>query len=330
MKRCKKCILPENFPHVTFDENGICNFCRAYRGQKEDRRLRKQYKKRFEILLKKQGKKNEYDILACYSGGKDSTYTLSILKNIYKLRVLAFTFDNGFLPERTYTNIRNVAEKLKVDHIFFKPRFDVLSKIFKKASKEPLYPPKALERASAICTSCIGLVKYISLKLAIEKEIPLVGFGWSPGQAPITSSILKINPLMIKSMEKIIKGPMRKIVGSGIESYFLNKRHYAKPKNFPTLVHPLAFYEYNEKKILRDIKKLGWRLPKGVELNATNCYLNSFADEAHIKKYHFHPYVMEIANLVRQGIMTREEGLRHIPFKKDKRIVNLAKRKLGL
>lgn len=330
MKRCKKCILPLNFPHVTFDSKGICSLCRSYEGKKEAARKKKEYRNKFDKLIKKSTGKGTYDVLMCYSGGKDSTYTLSILQNIYKLRILAFTFDNGFIPKQTYINIRNVVEKLGVDHIFFKPRFDILKKIFKKAAKKSLYPPKTLERASTICTSCMGLIKYISLKLAIEKEIPFIGFGWSPGQAPVTSSILKINPAMIRGMERIIKRPMIEIAGRDVEAYFLNERHYSKPERFPTFIHPLAFFGYDEKKILQSIKKLGWRMPYGVELNATNCLLNSLADEAHIAQYGFHPYVFEIAALVRDGYMKRNEGLKHIPFRKNKKIVNLAKRKLGL
>ncbi len=330
MKICKICIMPENFPHVSFDEKGICNFCRAYEGRQKQNRLKRQYKKRFETLINRYKAKGEYDVLMCYSGGKDSTYALSILKNIYKLKILAFTFDNGFVPERTYINIRNVVERLDVDHIFFKPRFDILKKIFVKAAKESLYPAKSLERAGTICTSCIGLVKYISLKFAIEKEIPLIAFGWSPGQAPITSSALEINPRMIRNMEKILKVPMGRIVGKDIDAYFLGERHYAKPEKFPIFVHPLALFDYNEKKILKAIRRFGWKRPPGVELNATNCYLNLFADEAHISKYKFHPYILEIANFVREGYMSRKEGLRHIPFKKNQKIVRRVKRKLGL
>lgn len=33
-----------------------------------------------------------------YSGGKDSTYTLMVLVRHYRLRVLALTFDSGFMP----------------------------------------------------------------------------------------------------------------------------------------------------------------------------------------------------------------------------------------
>ncbi|MGB2706005.1 MAG: hypothetical protein WBC74_04040 [Candidatus Omnitrophota bacterium] len=328
MKRCKRCILPENFPHIRFDRKGVCSLCRAYRGRKVQKKLKSEYRGKFQTLLKKVAGKGQYDVLMCYSGGKDSTYTLSELKNKYKLKILAFTLDNGFIPGRTYVNMRNVVEKLGIDHMIFKPRFDILKKIFKTALKRSLYSPKASERASAVCTSCIGLVKYASLKIAVEKEIPLVGFGWSPGQAPVTSSVLKINPAMIKNMEKALKKPLRKIAGRAIEAYFLNERHYAKGKKFPIFVHPLAFLDYNEKRVLNRIKNLGWKMPAGVELNATNCLLNPLADLVHIRRHGFHPYVLEIANLVREGYMRREEGLKHIPFRKNKKVIQAAKKRL--
>lgn len=331
MRICKKCVLPENFPHVTFDKKGVCNYCRAYKGRLKLERLKKKYKKDFEALVKKiKRRRGEYDILMCYSGGKDSTYALSILKNTYNLRVLAFTLDNGFIPERTYINIRNVIEKLGVDHIFFKPSFDILKKIFTVALKKDLYPAKSLERASAVCTSCMGLVKYSALKLAIEKDIPLIAFGWSPGQAPVTSSILEIAPAMIREMEKVLKNPMRALAGKEIDAYFLNERHY-KADKFPKFVHPLAFYgDYNEKKILAYIKRFGWRLPSDVEMNATNCLLNPLADRAHIARHRFHPYLLEIAGFVREGYMSRKDGLKHLPVKKDERVIRMLKKRLGV
>lgn len=328
MRICKRCVLPENFPHVTFDEEGVCSLCRSYKGRKESGRLKKEYRSRFERLIKKFRGKNEYDILVCYSGGKDSTYTLMTLKERYNLKILAFTFDNGFIPDRTYVNIRNVVEKLDVDHILFKPRFGTLKKIFRMALGKSLYPPKALERASTICTSCIGLVKYSALRFTIEKEIPMIAFGWSPGQAPVTSSILQIFPAMMKSMEKVLRGPLSKIVGKDIEPYFPDERHYSGQSRFPIFIHPLAFFDYNEKKILNTIKKLGWKMPRGVDLNATNCLLNLFADEVHIAKYGFHPYALEIAGLVREGYMKREDGLRHLPIRKNQKIIKMIKTRL--
>jgi tRNA(Ile)-lysidine synthase TilS/MesJ len=331
IKVCKRCVMPDNFPGVSIDKYGTCNHCRAYESRKTgSKKLKAEYKKKFESLLKARRGKGEYDLLMCYSGGKDSTYTLSELKKRYRLNILAFTMDNGFHPEQTIANIRSVVEKLSIDHMFFKPRFDVLQKIFKASMKKCLYARKTLERASTICTSCVGLLKYLSLRSAIEKEIPFIAYGWSPGQSPVTSSILKIDPVMMKSMERSLKGPMRKVVGSDIDVYFLNAQHYAKPDKFPYYVHPLAFLGYDEKKVLGKIKEFGWKRPPGVEMNATNCYLNLLADQVHIAKYGFHPYLLEIANLVREGYMSRAEGLRHLPYRKDQKVIRMVKARLGV
>lgn len=330
MRLCKRCVTPDNFPHVRFDDEGVCNLCRDGESRSGKRALKTEFKKKFIELSRSVKGTGPYDILMCYSGGKDSTYTLHLLKDIYKLKILAVTFDNGFIPDRAYLNIRNVVEKLDIDHIFFKPRFSVLKTIFKRGTRGAMYSAKALERASDICTSCMGLVKYTAIKFAIEKDIPLIGFGWSPGQAPATSSILKIDPLMIRSMEKVLKGPMSAATGGEVDGLFLEARHYAKSGPFPTFVHPLGFSEYNEKKILKKIKEFGWQKPYGVDYNATNCLLNSFADEVHMARYGLHPYIGEIAAFVRDGIMTREEGLKHLPTKKNRKVVNMVKRKLGL
>ena len=31
IKRCKKCILPESFPHIEFDKRGVCNYCNNHK-----------------------------------------------------------------------------------------------------------------------------------------------------------------------------------------------------------------------------------------------------------------------------------------------------------
>jgi hypothetical protein len=263
-----------------------------------------------------------------YSGGKDSTYTMSLLKNKYNLRILALSFDNGFLSEAAIGNIKKVTDRLGIDHILFKPRWEILKKIFKAASERELYTQKTLERASTICTSCMGIVKSLCLKTAIEMNIPMIGYGWSPGQAPVQSSIMRNNPSFIRMAQQTILPPLREIVGSEIDVYFLQDRHYSDPERFPYNVHPMAWEYYNESMIVHEIRKLGWTAPEDTDSNSTNCLLNAFANEDHIRKYRFHPYVWEIANMVREGIMTRDEGYRKIYAEQPEHLVKKAQEKL--
>jgi hypothetical protein len=78
---------------------------------------------------------------------------------------------------------------------------------------------KALERASGICNSCMNLVKSFLLKTAIEMHVPLVVYGWSPGQAPVQSSVFKTNAPMIRQMHKAMTEPIRKMVGERLSGF---------------------------------------------------------------------------------------------------------------
>jgi len=332
MKICNRCILPETFPGIRFDENGVCNYCIRFesKGVRLDQEKYK-YKIKFLSLLEEledSRPERSYDVLMAYSGGKDSTYTLKLFRETYQLRVLALSFDNGFLSETAIENIRRVTDHLGVDHISFKAPWNLLKKIFLSAGKKELYSKKTLERASTICTSCIGLVKSVCLKTAVEQAVPLLGFGWSPGQAPLQSSIMHNNPAMVRMTQKAILGPLQNVAGEEVKAYFLNERHYALQERFPTNVHPMAFEYYEEENILGEIKKLGWTEPRDTDSNSSNCLLNAYANEVHLKRYGFHPYVWEIANMVREGVMDREEGYKKIYQEQRPELVNIAKEKL--
>jgi tRNA(Ile)-lysidine synthase TilS/MesJ len=352
MKLCTQCILPETFPSIKFNADGVCNYCKSYKGQEHQEDLKAQYRQKFESLLKEffpppcssspepcssppapstlNPQPYSYHVLMAYSGGKDSTYTLDIFKNKYNLNVLAVTFDNGFLSSYAMKNVHTVCEKLGTDHITFKPRFDVLKKIFIASIKDNFYPKKSLERASTICSSCMGIVKSITLKLALEKNIPFIGYGWSPGQAPVHSSVMKVNADFIRSSQKSFYDPLYKIAGKDIMPYFLNESDFEKLGKGVYNIHPLAFLDYNEEAIYQRIKALGWKQPQDTDTNSSNCLLNSLANQVHIEKYGFHPYAFEVAGLVRAGVMNRQEGIEKIAAPQNESIISHVKSKLGL
>ncbi len=261
LKICTGCVLPETFPGIRFNKAGVCNLCLDFKGIGSEQEKKAEYKENFEALIKEYRGSGTYDALMCYSGGKDSTYTLAVLKEEYGLSVLAVSIDNGFVSEQAFKNIRTVVEKLGVDHIFFKPRFDVLARIFRHCAGKDIYPPKALERASSVCTSCMAIIKYSTLRIALEKNIPFIGYGWSPGQAPVTSSIIKNNPRIVKMMQKSLYDPLYKIVGSEIKPYFLEDKHFTGSYRFPYYIHPLAFLDYKEQAVYKNIARFGWKPP---------------------------------------------------------------------
>jgi hypothetical protein len=328
-KYCVNCSLPSNFPAVCFDDKGFCNYCHDFRGLEHQELKKSEYSRKFDVLINEYKGRYSYDALVCYSGGKDSTYTLAILKQEYDLNVLAVSFDNGFIPEQTLKNIHCVVEKLGVDHILVKPRFNVLAKIFSYCAEHEAFPLKALERSSAICTSCMAIIKYSALRLAIEKNIPLIAYGWSPGQAPISSSILKNIPEMAKKMQQTLYEPLLKMAGDDISPYFPGPQHYSESYQFPYNINPLAFLDYDIDTIYKSIERLGWRKPKKVDANSTNCLLNSYANFIHKQRLGFHPYAFELSNLVRAGYLGRETAISRLKDEEDPSVIKMVKDKIN-
>ena len=311
MKTCSKCILTEKFPGISFDAEGVCNFCRdaEAKGKEKVDEEKKQCLAKFNYLIGQVKGTSEYDCTVSFSGGKDSSYTLYLVKEVFGLNPLALTFDNGFISDQAFRNIRTVTEHLKVDSIIFKPDFSLMKKVFRHAVDHPMYSPKTLESASTICTSCIGMAKFSLLKIALERKIPMMAWGWTPGQAPVRSSIMKINAALFRATQEALRKPMVEVAGPELNRYFLQDKAFENPASFPYNISPLAFTDYNEHIIIDKISEFGWKAPEELDANSTNCLLNSFANQMHIDRHGFHPYAFEIASLVRSGSMPREEAL---------------------
>ena len=110
MKRCTKCILPEGYPNITFDEKGECNYCKSH--QKTNYLGESKLKEKLAKYKKSGGK---YDCLVPVSGGKDSTYVLYQMSTVYKMRVLAFNYDNCLTHPQAQRNVRENVNSLGVD-----------------------------------------------------------------------------------------------------------------------------------------------------------------------------------------------------------------------
>jgi tRNA(Ile)-lysidine synthase TilS/MesJ len=220
----------------------------------------------------------------------------------------------------------------------FAPRRDVLYHAFRQSMTANIYSMKGLQRASSICNTCMNLVKSFLLKTAVEKGIPLIAYGWSPGQAPVQSSVIRLNSAMVEQAQKALVKGLGIIMGDGLKPFLLQDHHFHllaagdganEPSGFYN-VHPLAFLAYDEEAIVAEIGSLGWRAPQDTDANSTNCLLNGFANQVHMEQYGFHPYAFEIANLVRDGFMSREAGLAKLAMPAAARVVDCVKAKLGI
>lgn len=307
MKICSRCVLPETFPGINFDEQGVCNLCR--RADDVGAGDLEAHRRRFEAWVADVRDRPGTHCVLSFSGGKDSTYTLMMLRRHYGLRVRCVTVDNGFLEPQVLENIRTVARNLGATAVIVTPPEDMFCHLFAAVERDAPFPPKALERASNICTACMAVVKNIVLRAALKERAPLVAYGWSPGQAPASAAFFQMNHAMIRAMASVRAQVLERYGGDAIAPFLVDLTALEKTMELPYSANPLAFHPYNEQRILAAIEALGWRAPQDTDGNSTNCRLNGFAIRTHIARYGYHPYALEVAGLVRAGMMTRDEGL---------------------
>ena len=118
LKICSRCIYDERVSSISFDNLGICNYCRQVEilteeygtGQPKGEAL-------FENIIdqiKLSGRGKKYDCIIGVSGGTDSSYLVHLAK-MWRLRPLAVHYDNTWNSAIATMNIHKVLNSLDVD-----------------------------------------------------------------------------------------------------------------------------------------------------------------------------------------------------------------------
>ncbi len=166
MRRCTKCVMPETWESINFDEKGVCNICKNIKIKKELVDWDKKKQEFIELANEHKGK-GQYDCIIPFSGGKDSTFTLYTVVKEFGLKPLVISFDHGFYRPRILNNREKILKKLGVDFISFKPNW----KVVKKTMLE------SLKRKGDFCWHChTGIFAY-PMQIAVKFKIPLIIWG---------------------------------------------------------------------------------------------------------------------------------------------------------
>lgn len=118
-QQCIRCVMDTTAANISFDGQGVCNFCTEFLDRsghiiheetsKKEARLRELVEN-----VKRSGKGKPYDCIVGVSGGVDSSWTLVEVKRL-GLRPLAVHMDNGWNSELAQNNISNLVQALGVD-----------------------------------------------------------------------------------------------------------------------------------------------------------------------------------------------------------------------
>jgi tRNA(Ile)-lysidine synthase TilS/MesJ len=218
---------------------------------------------------------------------------------------LAVTIDNGFLSPTAVDNCRAVSESLGIDHVFYKPSFRFMANMYRKSIDEDVHVKAAHTRASSICNSCINVVNTHVIKVALQTRCRVIAGGYVGGQVPKDSAVMDLTVASLNASRARTTSRYMQVFGEEANHYVTLPDAKGLTGSI-AILNPLLTLEYRVEDALEVIKKFGWKMPTDTGKNSSNCLLNDLGIHAHHKKYGFHPYVFELAENVRYGLMDRD------------------------
>ncbi len=329
--RCTRCLLPDTMPGLRFDAAGLCNICQqcpSVEALADDRaRLRAELRA---VIDACRGAK-PFDVIVALSGGKDSSYTLMHLVKDLGLRCLAITINNGFLSDGAFANCNAVCSALGVDHVMYTPNRAFTERLYRSSAMDPgLHAPSAIKRASAICSSCINLINTHMLQQAMALRVPLVAGGYLGGQVPRQGAMMVIRPGQQVQRRAAMLKVMVSRMGEDARAYFDLPVDTHQAQREITVINPMLSLDLSEQDILAALTPLGWVYPADTGKTSSNCRLNDLGVYLHARRHGFHPYAMEIAEQLRQGVMTREQAIAKLDAIPSRNDVSWLAERIGL
>lgn len=307
---CKNCFLTSAYPGLSFNDEGVCNICEEYGSYKDKSAAYFKNMDDFENLIRDARKTRgggEYDCLLLYSGGKDSSYTLFRLVDM-GLKVLTFTFDNGYISDAAFENIKKTTAGLNVENIIYK--IDNMDKVF----------VESLVSDHTVCSGCFKAVTAISTKIALERGINVVITGLSRGQIYETKleGLFRKNIFEVEEIEKQLL-LFRKVYHS-LDDRVSRLLNITFSNDELEKIHFVDFFRYDDtpiyeiKNYLRD---KGWNLPGDTGFCSTNCIINDVGIYIHFKERGYHNYAAPLSWDYRVGLIKKETGRAELDFKGD-------------
>jgi len=318
---CKRCIYDSSTPNISFDSEGVCNYCRTHEQMEREYPTGDAGRKILEELaakIKKDQRKREFDCVIGVSGGCDSSYLCHLAKEELGLRPLAVHFDNTWNSKIAVENIQRVLKKLDIElwtYVMDNDEWNDLARSFLKASVPEI---DALTDVALTTTLYLAAekhkIKYIlnGHSFRTEGTTPL---GWFYFDGKYIDSIHKTYG----------KVPMDRFPNLWLSTWMKWLLQDYKR------LRPIYYVDYRKddaRKMLS--QRYDWQWYGGHHME--NRY-TVFCDNYILpRKFGIDLRYVEFSALIRSGQMSREEALEEIkhPPEFDEEIITEVKKRLNL
>ncbi len=107
IKLCDKCVITNQRPRITINEDGICNPCKYWARKHSSFDWNSLADEFRELCDKYRSSDGSYDVLVPSSGGKDSSYVAYRLRDEYDMHPLTVTWSPSLYTEIGFENFQN-------------------------------------------------------------------------------------------------------------------------------------------------------------------------------------------------------------------------------
>ncbi len=305
-KMCTRCVMDTTATEITFDEKGVCNFCRDYdvlaaKTVLRPLDVRMKELKEAVLKIKELGKGQKYDCLIGLSGGVDSSYICLWAKK-EGLRPLIVHFDNGWNSELAVKNIENIIQKLGFDlhtHVISWEEFKDLQLAYLKASVIDIEVPTD----QLIFASLYKIAKDYKIK-SVVNGVNIVT------EAIIPRSWLYMDKLDIVNLTNIHKRfgtiPLKNFPKLGLTTQYVYRILYKMNS-----VAPLNLIDYNKNEVKEMlIKELGWRDYGGKHYESV--FTRFYQGYILVKKFGVDKRRAHLSTMIASEQITRAEALHEL------------------
>lgn len=318
VRRCTRCIMPDSFPHIHFDGDGVCSYC------SNDEPLPVLGEDALKTLL--DSKKGAiYDCVVPFSGGKDSTYVLYYLAAVLGKKVVAVNYDSGFQTDLAFENMETVCRNLHVPLV----RITVDRTIHEEMIRTILTISQICGTFFGVCGNCETNIRTAALRTALEYGAPFIVYGSSRFESVsrrYKPDFLGLRAIFKKASEKGMASTVRVVhllaryalmslrqrqdIGVPLRYRFVpfGKIPYMKVAG----VEHVFFYNYSDWDMARKIalleEKTGWKHPKD-RMNRFDCLLHCFGNHTWLHETGISLDGVNYATMVRQNKIDRKKAL---------------------
>jgi len=318
--RCTRCLYDENTHGISFDDEGVCSYCRMMERLEQEYPTGEEGRKRLGQIadrIKKDGRGKEYDVVVDVSGGCDSSYLLHITKEL-GLRPLAAHYDNTWNSQIAVENIHNILDKLEVDlftYVVDNEEYNDIFRAFMLAGVPEIDAATDIGLATTLYMAAAKHgIKYIFNGHSFRTE-GVAPLGWCYVDGKYIHSVMKrYGSMKLKTFPNLWL------------TTFLRYMLFNRVKR----IRPLYYIDYRKEKTKQFLAdQYGWQWYGGHHLenrmthfNHTYIFPLRFGIDQRVNGY---------SALIRSGQMTRAEGLELMqePLKFDSELIEMIQKRLG-